>query len=145
MIFVSEPLLTFFPETKSGCFLSPRVNIRIVNDRMFVFYYVIPYGSIWKIQRNDSKCIFGTICVGEIGSYDQDQLNTPAICLWCLGTWWFLFGGGDLRNATTEVGPFQASGQSKLRSSQPAGLNGLRWVKLGSVCQDIPKNPGHCE
>lgn len=104
LIFVSEPLLTFFPETKSGfyvwdiiekfgecgglvqcrwciCddgFLSLRVNIRIVNDSHVCFLLCDTctiYGSIWKIQRNWFKTYFwDNLCVCEIGSYDL-QIN----------------------------------------------------------------------
>ena len=67
LIFVSEPLLTFFPETKSGCFLSLRVNIRIVNDRMCFFNYVIPYtdpfGRYKEMIQNVFLGQFVCVCV----------------------------------------------------------------------------------
>ena len=86
LIFVSEPLLTFFPETKSGCFLSLRVNIRIVNDRMCFFNYVIPYTDPFGRYKEMIQNVFlgQFVCVCEIGSYDlQINVTSPAICLWC--------------------------------------------------------------
>lgn len=156
LIFVSEPLLTFFPETKSGfyvwdiiekfgecgglvqcrwciCddgFLSLRVNIRIVNDSHVCFLLCDTctiYGSIWKIQRNWFKTYFWDnlcVCVWNWKLWPSDQLNTPAICLWCLGTRWFLFGKCDLRWVLFKL-------QDSRSWDHPSPLG---W----SVCQNIP-------
>lgn len=122
LIFVSEPLLTFFPETKSGFYVwdiiqkfgeygvlkcrwcicddgfsSLKFNIRIVNDRMFFFgimWYL--YGSNLEDTKKWFKMYFwDNLCGWNWKLWPSDQFFTHP--LWMpmvrLWTWWFLFGG----------------------------------------------------
>ena len=151
LIFVSESLLTFFPETKARFYVwdiiqkfgeygvlkcrwcicddgfsSLKFNIRIVNDRMF---FLVLYDTIYGSNLEDTKKWFkmyfwDNLCGWNWKLWPSDQFFTHP--LWMpmvrLWTWWFLFGG------VTWGGSFSSF---RTVEAEIIPARWVKWVKMG--------------